>query len=217
MDGLSQGNKQMLPTFADGTTRNRVLQDRLRPLPAKDLAIRRRIVTAFIRTQTENRLSLQTLFLAVHILDRILGECIIPKHRMQVVTAIVLKIAMAYEDDDAMSTCIADFWAGHNYLFRELERKILGILNYDLGWPGPLFFLNELLFTGPEDITCNTFSVEEIATFLLKVSLLNEKAPQLLPSVLAMATYGLAVSMLENTKRVSLRQFYQSETMPIKF
>jgi hypothetical protein len=52
---------------------------------------------------------------------------------MQVVTAIVLKITIVYEDNNAISTYITDFWAGYNYLFRELERKILGILNYNLG------------------------------------------------------------------------------------
>jgi hypothetical protein len=77
---------------------------------------------------------------------------------------------------------------------------------YNLGWPSPLFFLNELLYGSsklPLASVEGPYDVEHLATFFLRFSLFNKELVEQLPSVVAAAAYCLAVSMLRAAPWVS--------------
>lgn len=117
-----------------------------------------------------------------------------------VLAAVLVKTAGAYEDDDFWGCKIAHVWLGDKDLFRRKEVELLKVLDYEVGWPGPLFFLDELLkkLTSMSIVLDSALpSSAEVTALLLKVSLLNTALVQQLPSVVAAAAYCLGIAMVE--------------------
>lgn len=149
------------------------------------------MVSSFIDLQRKENLSLQTAFLMVHILDRLLGKR--PReYCLRLLKATILKIAVAYESD--ASYRIPSVWTGSTDRFQKKEVEVLKVLDYSLGWPGPLFFLDALCEALPEPLLDRASpGFKELATYFLEISLFDEKLVQVLPSIVAAAAYSLAI------------------------
>lgn len=151
------------------------------------------MVGSFVNVQRKEKLSLQTCFLMVHILDRILGMRIVKDNSVEVLYSIILKITVAYEHEDEDRYVVREVWPGDRNLFRKNEVELLKILDHRLCWPGPLLFLEELCeaFPGPS-FDSQSPGLKEVATYILGASLFDEKPVQQLSSIVAAATYSLA-------------------------
>ncbi|KAF1345647.1 hypothetical protein EJ07DRAFT_185841 [Lizonia empirigonia] len=139
-----------------------------------------------------------------------------------VLAAALVKTAGAYEDDSFWDCQIAEVWSSDKVYFRCKEMELLKVLEYQLGWPGPLFFLENLVnnLTSMSVVLNGPLpSSAEVTAFILKASLFNTALVQQLPSVVAAAAHCLAISMVEEApwtaemERVSQHSF--DEIFPV--
>jgi hypothetical protein len=73
----------------------------------------------------------------------------------------------------------------------EAERFMVNMLQFELGWPGPMSFLRRISKADDYDVNTRT-----LAKYLLEVTIIDERFVASPPSFLAAATHGLARRML---------------------
>ncbi|KAF9279261.1 G2/mitotic-specific cyclin, partial [Mortierella alpina] len=141
--------------------------------------------------------NLETLFLAVNIFDRVLSKNHLqPRrtHNNAVIALTCLLIAAKFEERNIYANVLmfirfTDLF-DDRYLdndidaraFRECEQDLLLMLDYKLGWPGPLSFLRRCSRVDESDFTART-----IAKFILEVILNNHAFLIYRPSIQAAA------------------------------
>ena len=153
------------------------------------------LVDWLIEVHTKFRLLPETLFLAVHIVDRFLTlrVCSLPKLQLVGITA--LFIASKYEE--VMCPSIANFiyMADGGYTDDEIlqaEQYVLQTLDFNLSYPNPMNFLRRVSKADQYDIQVRT-----VAKYLLEISLVDHHFLCFPPSALAAAGMYLARTMLD--------------------
>jgi G2/mitotic-specific cyclin 3/4 len=140
------------------------------------------------------------LFLAINIIDRYLSIHKITINRLQLLGIAAFSIALKYENgkdirpstlrhfcDDAFER--EDIYRAESFVLRELE--------YNLGWPGPLPFLERLSRADKDSAI-----VKELAKYLLEATIANYEFIAKPPSMMAAAAYFLARRILGNCEWV---------------
>ena len=110
-------------------------------------AMRSTLIDWIVRAHERLVLGPEELFLAVHYADQFLSRKINPNHTLQLVGVTAVIIAAKYEGTEDFTIEEVLSFADGRYTVDEViqaERVILNVLDYELGWPGALFFLNRI-------------------------------------------------------------------------
>lgn len=154
--------------------------------------------------QVHQRFSLlpETLFLAVNYVDRFLSVKIVSLGKLQLVGATALFVAAKYEEINCPSVKEIAFMVNDGFTIEEIlkaERFMLSMLQFELGWPGPMSFLRRISKADDYDLETRT-----LAKYFLEVTIIDERFVGSPPSFLAAGSHCLARLMLRKGDWVSL-------------
>lgn len=153
--------------------------------------------------QVHNRLNLlpETLFLAVNCIDRFLSVKVVSLSKLQLVGATALFVAGKYEEINCPGIQEIVFMVDATFTKDEIfkaERFMLSMLNFDLGYPGPMSFLRRISKADDYDLETRT-----LAKYFLEVTIMDERFVGSPPSYLAAGAHCLARMMLRKGDWVS--------------
>ena len=156
--------------------------------------MRRVLIDWIIQVHSRFHLLPETLFLTVNIIDRFLTVRNVPVDKLQLVGATALFIASKYEEITCPAVEEIVFMVDNGYRGEEVleaERFMVNMLQFELGWPGPMSFLRRI--SKADDYDANT---RTLAKYLLEVTIIDERFVASPPSFVAAVTHSLARRML---------------------
>jgi transcription initiation factor TFIIIB Brf1 subunit/transcription initiation factor TFIIB len=136
----------------------------------------------------------ETLFLTVNYIDRFLSHKIVSLGKLQLVGATAIFIAAKFEEITAPSVQEIVYMVDGGYTIDEIlkaERFMLTILDFDLGWPGPMSFLRRISKADEYDLETRT-----VAKYFLELAIMDERFVSTPPSFVAAASHCLARMLL---------------------
>lgn len=147
--------------------------------------------------QVHNRFSLlpETLFLCVNYIDRFLSCKIVSLGKLQLVGATAIFVAAKYEEINCPSVSEIVYMVDGGYTVDEIlkaERFMLSMLQFELGWPGPMSFLRRISKADDYDLETRT-----LAKYFLEVTIMDERFVGSPPSYIAAGAHCLARLMLK--------------------
>lgn len=146
--------------------------------------------------QVHHRFNLlpETLFLCVNYIDRFLSCKVVSLGKLQLVGATAIFIAAKYEEINCPSIQEIVYMVDNGYSVDEIlkaERFMLTMLQFELGWPGPMSFLRRISKADDYDLETRT-----LAKYFLEVTVMDERFIGSPPSFAAAASHCLARLML---------------------
>lgn len=188
-------------TFEVEQSSNFCYQDRLRPNPyymdnQVEIQWSMRSVLMDWLVQVHHRFGLlpETLFLSVNYVDRFLSCKIVSLGKLQLVGATAIFVAAKYEEINCPSVQEIEYMVDGGYTTEEIlkaERFMLSMLQFDLGWPGPMSFLRRISKADDYDLETRT-----LAKYFLEVTIMDERFVGCAPSFTAAASHCLARMLL---------------------
>lgn len=153
--------------------------------------------------QVHNRFALlpETLFLTVNYIDRFLSSKMVSLGKLQLVGATAIFVAAKYEEINCPSVQEIVFMVDGGYTVDEIlkaERFMLSMLQFELGWPGPMSFLRRISKADDYDLETRT-----LAKYFLEVTIMDERFVGCPPSYLAAGAHCLARLILKKGDWVS--------------
>ncbi|KAG9242819.1 cyclin-like protein [Calycina marina] len=147
--------------------------------------------------QVHHRFSLlpETLFLCVNYIDRFLSCKVVSLGKLQLVGATALFVAAKYEEINCPSVSEVVFMVDGGYTTDEIlkaERFMLSMLQFELGWPGPMSFLRRISKADEYDLDTRT-----LAKYFLEVAIMDERFVSSPASYIAAGAHCLARIMLK--------------------
>ncbi|KAK9469736.1 A/B/D/E cyclin [Lipomyces arxii] len=163
--------------------------------------------------QVHNRFGLlpETLFLTINYIDRFLSLKVVSLAKLQLVGATALFVAAKYEEINCPSVQEIVFMVDHSYTAEEVfkaERFMIGLLEFNLGWPGPMSFLRRTSKADDYDLETRT-----LAKYILEVTITDQRFVGALPSWLAAAAHCLSRKMLLKGDWTLAHVFYSGYTL----
>lgn len=143
----------------------------------------------------------ETLFLCVNYIDRFLSCKVVSLGKLQLVGATAIFIAAKYEEINCPSVQEIVYMVDGGYSMDEIlkaERFMLTMLQFELGWPGPMSFLRRISKADDYDLETRT-----LAKYFLEVTMMDERFIGSPPSFTAAASHCLARLMLRKGTWVS--------------
>lgn len=156
--------------------------------------MRAMLVDWIIQVHQRFELRPETLFLGVNYIDRFLSCRVVSADRFQLLGAAAVLIAVKYEEGEPIPVATIDLITSKRYgieMVQKAERMILAVLQFELGWPGPMTFLRRTLVDEGDDDR-----IAALAQYFLEVSLMDERFISDLPSCTAAVSHLLARMML---------------------
>ncbi|KAL4801163.1 cyclin-like protein [Aspergillus venezuelensis] len=146
--------------------------------------------------QVHHRFSLlpETLFLCVNYIDRFLSCKIVSLGKLQLVGATAIFIAAKYEEINCPSVQEIVYMVDGGYTIDEIlkaERFMLSMLQFELGYPGPMSFLRRISKADDYDLETRT-----LAKYFLELTIMDERFVGSPASFLAAGAHCLARLML---------------------
>ncbi|EEA29019.1 B-type cyclin [Talaromyces marneffei ATCC 18224] len=162
--------------------------------------------------QVHHRFSLlpETLFLAVNYIDRFLSCKIVSLGKLQLVGATAIFIAAKYEEINCPSIHEIVYMVDRGYTADEIlkaERFMLSMLQFELGWPGPMSFLRRISKADDYDLDTRT-----LAKYFLEVTIMDERFVGSPPSFTAAGAHCLARMMLHKGDWSHAHVYYSNYT-----
>ena len=154
-----------------------------------------------IQVHTRFGLLPETLFLTVNYIDRFLSCKIVSLGKLQLVGATAIFVAAKYEEINCPSVQEIVYMVDGGYSIDEIlkaERFMLSMLNFELGWPGPMSFLRRISKADDYDLESRTLS-----KYFLEVTLMDERFVASPPSYIAAGAHCLSRMILEKGTWVS--------------
>jgi len=153
--------------------------------------------------QVHHRFALlpETLFLTVNYIDRFLSVKIVSLNKLQLVGATAIFLAAKYEEINCPSVQEIVYMVDKGYTPEEVlkaERFMLSMLQFELGWPGPMSFLRRISKADDYDLETRT-----LAKYFLEVTIMDERFVGSPPSFIAAGAHCLARLMLKKGDWVS--------------
>lgn len=136
----------------------------------------------------------ETLFLTINYIDRFLSCKIVSLGKLQLVGATALFVAAKYEEVNCPTIQEIIYMVDGGYSADELlkaERFMLSMLQFELGWPGPMSFLRRISKADDYDLETRT-----LAKYFLEVTIMDERFVGCTPSFLAAGAHCMARLML---------------------
>ncbi|PLB51133.1 G2/mitotic-specific cyclin [Aspergillus steynii IBT 23096] len=136
----------------------------------------------------------ETLFLCVNYIDRFLSCKIVSLGKLQLVGATAIFIAAKYEEINCPSVGEIVYMVDGGYTADEIlkaERFMLSMLQFELGWPGPMSFLRKVSKADDYDLETRT-----LAKYFLEITIMDERFVGSPPSFVAAGAHCLARMML---------------------
>lgn len=137
----------------------------------------------------------ETLFLCANLIDRFLSCKVVSLGKLQLVGATAIFIASKYEEINCPSVGEIVYMVDNGYSVEEVlkaERFMLTMLQFDLGWPGPMSFLRRISTADDYDLETRT-----LAKYFLEITIMDERFLGCPPSFTAAGAHCLARSMLK--------------------
>ncbi|KAL1969709.1 hypothetical protein VTN77DRAFT_8262 [Rasamsonia byssochlamydoides] len=162
--------------------------------------------------QVHHRFSLlpETLFLCVNYIDRFLSCKIVSLGKLQLVGATAIFIAAKYEEINCPSIQEIVYMVDGGYTVDEIlkaERFMLSMLQFELGWPGPMSFLRRISKADDYDLETRT-----LAKYFLEVTIMDERFVGSPPSFAAAGAHCLARLMLKKGNWSPAHVYYSNYT-----
>jgi hypothetical protein len=147
--------------------------------------------------QVHHRFALlpETLFLCVNYIDRFLSCKIVSLGKLQLVGATAIFVAAKYEEINCPSVQEIVYMVDGGYSVDEIlkaERFMLTMLQFELGWPGPMSFLRRISKADDYDLETRT-----LAKYFLEVTIMDERFVGSPPSYVAAGAHCFARLMLK--------------------
>ena len=143
----------------------------------------------------------ETLFLCCNYIDRFLSCKIVSLGKLQLVGATAIFVAAKYEEINCPSVQEIVYMVDNGYTVDEIlkaERFMLSMLQFELGWPGPMSFLRRISKADDYDLETRT-----VAKYFLELTIMDERFVGSPPSFLAAGAHCLARMMLKKGHWVS--------------
>lgn len=143
----------------------------------------------------------ETLFLTANYIDRFLSLKVVSLGKLQLVGATAIFIAAKYEEINCPSVQEIVYMVDSGYTVDEIlkaERFMLSMLQFCLGWPGPMSFLRRISKADDYDLETRTLS-----KYFLEVALMDERFVATPPSYTAAGAHCLSRLILEKGEWVS--------------
>lgn len=153
--------------------------------------------------QVHHRFSLlpETLFLCVNYIDRFLSCKIVSLGKLQLVGATAIFVAAKYEEINCPSVSEIVYMVDGGYTVDEIlkaERFMLSMLQFELGWPGPMSFLRRISKADDYDLETRT-----LAKYFLEVTIMDERFVASPPSYTAAGAHCFSRLLLKKGDWVS--------------
>ncbi|RMZ85540.1 hypothetical protein DV737_g553, partial [Chaetothyriales sp. CBS 132003] len=136
----------------------------------------------------------ETLFLCVNYIDRFLSCKVVSLGKLQLVGATAIFIAAKYEEINCPSVQEIVYMVDNGYTVDEIlkaERFMLTMLQFELGFPGPMSFLRRISKADDYDLETRT-----LAKYFLEITIMDERFLASPPSFAAAASHCLARMLL---------------------
>ncbi|KAK7203131.1 cyclin-like protein [Myxozyma melibiosi] len=158
--------------------------------------------------EVHNRLNLlpETLFLTINYIDRFLSLKVVSLAKLQLVGATALFVAAKYEEINCPSVQEITFMVDYSYTAEEIfkaERFMISLLEFNLGWPGPMSFLRRTSKADDYDLDTRT-----LAKYILEVTIMDERFVGAPPSWLAAAAHCLSRKILNRGEWTDAHVYY---------
>ncbi|KAI1126068.1 hypothetical protein F5Y10DRAFT_245790 [Nemania abortiva] len=143
-----------------------------------------------VQVHTRFGLLPETLFLTVNYIDRFLSRKIVSLGKLQLVGATAIFIAAKYEEINCPSVQEIVYMVDGGYTVEEIlkaERFMLSMLDFELGWPGPMSFLRRISKADDYDLETRT-----LAKYFLEVVIMDERFVASPPSYIAAGAHCLS-------------------------
>ncbi|TVY73287.1 G2/mitotic-specific cyclin-4 [Lachnellula suecica] len=162
--------------------------------------------------QVHHRFSLlpETLFLCVNYIDRFLSCKIVSLGKLQLVGATAIFVAAKYEEINCPSVNEIVYMVDNGYTVDEIlkaERFMLTMLQFELGWPGPMSFLRRISKADEYDLETRT-----LAKYFLEVTIMDERFVGSPPSYVAAGAHCFARFMLKKGDWTPAHIYYSGYT-----
>ncbi|KAF2817740.1 uncharacterized protein BDZ99DRAFT_484499 [Mytilinidion resinicola] len=178
------------------------LEERMKPNPSymdhqAEIQWSMRSVLMDWLVQVHHRFTLlpETLFLSVNYVDRFLSCKVVSLGKLQLVGATALFIAAKYEEINCPSVQEIVYMVDGAYTVDEIlkaERFMLSLLQFELGWPGPMSFLRRISKADDYDLETRT-----LAKYFLEITVMDERFVGCAPSFTSAGAHCLARLMLK--------------------
>lgn len=162
--------------------------------------------------QVHSRFNLlpETLYLTVNYIDRFLLRRKVLLSRFQLVGAVALFIAAKYEEINCPTVQEVAYMADNAYSiqdFLKAERFMIDVLEFDMGWPGPMSFLRRTSKADEYDYETRT-----LAKYFLEITIMDLRFVASQPSWLAAGAHYIARQILGKGHWTELHVFYLGYT-----
>ncbi|KAJ9161194.1 Cyclin-like protein [Coniochaeta hoffmannii] len=163
--------------------------------------------------QVHNRFNLlpETLFLTVNCIDRFLSVKVVSLSKLQLVGATAIFVAAKYEEINCPSVQEIMYMVDGGFTVEEIlkaERFMLSMLDFELGWPGPMSFLRRISKADDYDIDTRT-----LAKYFMEVTIMDERFVGSPPSYIAAGAHCLARMMLRKGHWTAAHTHYSGYTL----
>lgn len=172
--------------------------------------MRRVLIDWVVQVHTRFNLLPETLFLTVNYIDRFLLRRVVLLSKFQLVGAVALFIAAKYEEINCPTVQEVAYMADNAYSvdeFLKAERFMIGVLDFDMGWPGPMLFLRRTSKADDYDYETRT-----LAKYFLEITIVDSRFVALPPLWLAAGAHYLLRQLLNKGKWSELHVFYLGYT-----
>lgn len=159
----------------------------------------------------------ETLFLCVNYVDRFLSSKVVSLAKLQLVGATAIFVAAKYEEINCPSVQEIVYMVDGGYTIEEIlkaERFMLSMLNFELGWPGPMSFLRRISKADDYDLETRT-----LAKYFLEITIMDERFVGCIPSYTAAGAHCIARLMLKkgpwSLKHVHYSSYTYAQLRPL--
>lgn len=152
----------------------------------------------------------ETLFLTINYIDRFLSCKVVSLGKLQLVGATAIFVAAKYEEVNCPTIAEIIYMVDNGYTADELlkaERFMLSMLQFELGWPGPMSFLRRISKADDYDLETRT-----LAKYFLEVTIMDERFVGCKPSFLAAGAHCMARLMLRKGDWSKAHIYYSNYT-----
>lgn len=168
------------------------------------------LIDWLVQVHSKFNLLPETLFLTVNYIDRFLSKRKVSLSKFQLVGVVALFIAAKYEEINCPTIQDVAYMVDHAYSVDDLlraERFMIDILEFEMGWPGPMSFLRRTSKADDYD-----FETRTLAKYFLEITVMEPKLVASPPSWLAAGAHYVSRKMLARGKWSQAHVFYSGYT-----